>query len=84
MADRRDLEAAIEAEGGVTPCQNAPDMFFETDEIGYNPYLYARQLCAECPVQAVCLEYALDAREPFGVWGGTTPGERRRMLRRVA
>jgi len=78
MAERWELEAAIEAEGGVTPCQNAPDMFFETDEPD------AKQLCGMCPVAAVCLDYALEAREPFGVWGGTSPGDRKKLLRRVA
>jgi len=84
VAERWELEAAIEAEGGVTPCQNAPDMFFETDEPGYNPYIYAKQLCGMCPVAALCLDYALEAREPFGVWGGTSPGDRKKLLRRVA
>jgi WhiB family redox-sensing transcriptional regulator len=28
-----------------------------------------------------CLEWALDTDEQFGVWGGTTPRERRRLKR---
>jgi len=39
----------------------------------------ARDVCARCIVQEQCLEYALsdpDARA-WGVWGGTTPRERR-------
>jgi WhiB family redox-sensing transcriptional regulator len=42
----------------------------------------AKAICARCPVKAECLEYALDARETFGVWGGTTEDERRALLRR--
>jgi WhiB family redox-sensing transcriptional regulator len=30
----------------------------------------AKQLCAQCPVQAECLSGALDRREHAGVWGG--------------
>ena len=31
----------------------------------------ARQaLCQDCPVQALCLDGALERREPWGVWGG--------------
>jgi WhiB family redox-sensing transcriptional regulator len=41
----------------------------------------ARAICAVCEVQGECLEFAI--RNPdeteFGVWGGTTPGERRKL-----
>ena len=30
----------------------------------------AQSLCAECPVQLVCLEAALEQNEEWGVWGG--------------
>lgn len=42
----------------------------------------AKAICALCPVQEACLEYALDAREKDGVWGGLTARERRRVIRR--
>ena len=41
----------------------------------------ARQVCAGCPVRVECLEYALEAGEKFGVWGGTSEKERRAMRR---
>ena len=41
-------------------------------------------LCATCPVRAQCLEYALRNKESHGIWGGTTPEERRRIRRRPA
>ncbi|HZE31610.1 MAG TPA: WhiB family transcriptional regulator [Actinoallomurus sp.] len=37
----------------------------------------AKRVCAGCPVTADCLNWALRAGEPAGVWGGTTPDERR-------
>lgn len=40
----------------------------------------AKRVCAECPVQAVCLEYALTF-DAVGIWGGTSEKERRRILR---
>ena len=40
----------------------------------------AKAICAVCPVVTECLNYALDARETFGVWGNTTPNERRHIL----
>lgn len=41
----------------------------------------ARDLCARCEVRAACLEYALAVGEPYGIWGGMTEAERRRLLR---
>lgn len=46
----------------------------------------AKAICFTCPVQERCLEWALDTNEPFGVWGGASERERRRMrkARRIA
>jgi len=41
-------------------------------------------ICARCPVRQECLEYAIEARERYGIWGGTTERQRRRMVRRTA
>jgi WhiB family transcriptional regulator, redox-sensing transcriptional regulator len=40
----------------------------------------AKAICAECPVRAECLDYALSIREPHGIWGGLTEAERRALL----
>lgn len=44
----------------------------------------ALAICATCPVIEDCLEYAVDSRERYGVWGGTTEKGRRKLLRRIA
>ena len=31
---------------------------------------FAKALCQDCPVQQLCLDGALERREPWGVWGG--------------
>lgn len=36
----------------------------------------AKAICANCPVDAECLEAAFEVDEPFGIWGGLTPRER--------
>ena len=41
----------------------------------------AMAICARCPVREECQDYALDMGEMFGVWGGTTAKERRRLIR---
>ena len=45
----------------------------------------AKAVCRECMVKAECLEYALDLKIEFGIWGGASERERRRLrrLRRV-
>ena len=55
-----------------------PDIFYPPEE---DEALAAKEICAGCPVQEVCLDYALSQREKLGVWGGMTERERRRMLR---
>jgi WhiB family redox-sensing transcriptional regulator len=37
----------------------------------------AKEICAECPVQIECRNYALEIREQYGIWGGMTENERR-------
>jgi hypothetical protein len=39
----------------------------------------ALALCRGCDVQGACLAWALDAGDCHGVWGATTPRERRAM-----
>lgn len=42
---------------------------------------WAQSACAVCPVRQICLAYALEAREPVGVWGGLTATVRKRLGR---
>jgi WhiB family transcriptional regulator, redox-sensing transcriptional regulator len=41
----------------------------------------ARAVCTRCPVAAECLDRALSTGQDHGVWGGTTPEERRALRR---
>jgi WhiB family transcriptional regulator, redox-sensing transcriptional regulator len=41
----------------------------------------AQRVCAGCPVTVECLEWALTNSERFGVWGGKTERERRKIAR---
>jgi WhiB family redox-sensing transcriptional regulator len=41
----------------------------------------AKSVCADCPVLWECRQYALEAREPYGVWGGLGEEERASLLR---
>jgi WhiB family transcriptional regulator, redox-sensing transcriptional regulator len=41
----------------------------------------AKRICALCEVREPCLEYALANDERFGIWGGLSERERRRLKR---
>ena len=41
----------------------------------------AKRVCRGCEVKAECLDYALENDERFGIWGGMSERERRRLKR---
>lgn len=42
-------------------------------------YEYLRRFCRPCPVREMCLQWAIEQNYDEGMFGGTTPKERRRM-----
>ena len=54
-----------------------PETFFPAPS---EPADAAVALCRTCDVQGACLAWALEVGDCHGVWGGTTPRERRAML----
>ncbi len=60
-----------------------PELFF-SPESERGPRRRAREraaksYCARCPVVQQCLAHALAVKEPYGVWGGLTTGERQAL-----
>lgn len=43
----------------------------------------AKRICSSCEVQAKCLEYALSNDERFGIWGGYSERERRKLRKQA-
>jgi WhiB family redox-sensing transcriptional regulator len=43
----------------------------------------AKRICQGCDVRSECLEYALAHDERFGIWGGLSERERRRLKKRA-
>ncbi len=43
----------------------------------------AKRICMGCEVRDECLEYALAHDERFGIWGGLSERERRRLKRGI-
>ena len=63
-------------------CRGAdPDLFFP--ERGASTRT-AKSICRECSVQADCLEFAIVSSEKFGIWGGMSERERRKIRRERA
>lgn len=64
-------------------CRGAdPSLFFAGVEGGDT--CTAQRICAGCPVNEECLEWALTTGVSYGVWGGTTEAQRRHLVRRTA
>ncbi|MCW2795218.1 WhiB family transcriptional regulator [Nocardioides sp.] len=50
------------------PCRiSNPELWFAESPADVE---FAKALCTDCPVRALCLDGALERREPWGVWGG--------------
>lgn len=60
-------------------CRNSDPGSFFPDGTQWRQYLTAKKVCRSCPVRGECLTYAITHRIEHGVWGNTTPEERRRM-----
>ncbi|GIG57245.1 MULTISPECIES: WhiB family transcriptional regulator [Longispora] len=43
----------------------------------------AKRICGRCEVKSDCLEYALSKDERFGIWGGLSERERRKLKRQA-
>ncbi len=88
MSEQLHLVAALgDAETGVLSwreqalcAQTDPEAFFP--EKGGSTR-EAKRICVGCDVKGECLEYALGQDERFGIWGGLSERERRRLKRAV-
>lgn len=60
--------------------QTDPDAFFPEKGGTTKP---GKRICQGCEVRDECLKYALDNDERFGIWGGLSERERRRLKREL-
>ncbi|HEY9264590.1 MAG TPA: WhiB family transcriptional regulator [Mycobacterium sp.] len=66
---------------GAICAQTDPEAFFPKKG---GTTTAAKKVCASCPVRSQCLDWALDTVELWGVWGGTTRLERRKLRKDAA
>jgi hypothetical protein len=62
-------------------CKSSDPSIFFFDEDDVSTRELAMKLCGGCKVKMDCLQYALEKKEAFGIWGGMTPAERRKVKR---
>ncbi len=61
-------DQAGQVDDELLPCRvNNPELWFAESPADVEE---AKAHCQSCPVRALCLDGALDRREPWGVWGG--------------
>ena len=62
--------------------QTDPDLFFADGRgaAAGAKTRKAKKVCASCPIQEQCADWALETRQPAGVWGGLDGDERRQIL----
>jgi WhiB family redox-sensing transcriptional regulator len=76
------MKGGVMAWYNLAACRDAPTALFFPTNTDQSHAAAAKRICATCPVMAECLEDALSSQMDFGVWGGTTAEERRRLLGR--
>jgi len=61
-----------------------PDLFFPISSAGRatEQVVLAKAICGHCKVQRQCLDFAQEHALSYGIWGGTTPEDRQRAIRR--
>ena len=68
---------------GTQACKSVdPDLFFPEDYDDRLAVLKAKNICKSCPLNVECLVYAVKDSSLEGIWGATTPNERKNMRRR--
>jgi WhiB family redox-sensing transcriptional regulator len=87
LADVLSLFADVEADAGPMSWQERA-LCAQTDPEAFFPEKggstrEAKRVCTGCEVRAECLDYALANDERFGIWGGLSERERRKLKRRV-
>ncbi len=79
----RALNSTVDKSGGdwqlkASCLEVHPEIFFPTKGESNRE---AKRVCAQCPVRLKCLQYALDIDEEYGIWGGLTESERRKLIK---
>jgi WhiB family transcriptional regulator, redox-sensing transcriptional regulator len=79
-AERFDVTDEQEWQERALCAQTDPEAFFPEKGGSTRD---AKRICSGCEVRAECLGYAIEHDERFGIWGGLSERERRKLKRRA-
>ena len=79
--DAADDDNALAWQSDALCSQTDPEAFFPEKGGSTRD---AKRFCTSCDVRGECLEYALNNDERFGIWGGLSERERRKLKRRAS
>ena len=79
-ADGDEVPGELEWQERALCAQTDPEAFFP--EKGGSTR-EAKKICTGCEVKGECLEYALEHDERFGIWGGLSERERRKLKKQA-
>ena len=79
LADPLEVEGELAWQVDALCAQTDPEAFFPEKGGSTRD---AKKVCGSCTVRSECLEYALSNDERFGIWGGLSERERRRLRKR--
>ncbi|RZS90165.1 WhiB family redox-sensing transcriptional regulator [Motilibacter rhizosphaerae] len=87
-ATLEDVLDVVEGDGGDEAGWQERALCAQTDPEAFFPEKggstrEAKRVCLGCDVRAECLEYALANDERFGIWGGLSERERRKLRKRA-
>jgi WhiB family redox-sensing transcriptional regulator len=74
-------DSALSWQANALCAQTDPEAFFP--EKGGSTR-EAKRVCKNCEVRRQCLEYALKNDERYGIWGGYSERDRRKMRRQAS
>lgn len=59
------------------------EIFFPENYTDLEAVAKAKEICDGCWLKDKCLSFALETKEREGIWGGTTPYERKKIRRKA-
>jgi len=61
-------------------CKDKPAEWFFPQAHDWVPEV-ARSICEGCPIKDACRDFAVNTNQEYGIWGGTSPEDRRKIRR---